>query len=262
MRVRARATGIVMGAVVASAVVLAGSTGASAAGVGPIYVPGQPTQIMGVGQNLPPLSRQTGYTAGSSPSQAIIAYRSSGQYTADQSAVASAAQSYLTSYLSQHCAGGKSCAGRKPAAVFDIDDTLVSWYANWAAGNFVSDVQNDGNSAGPCTAPITPVISFLNYAKSKGVAVYLITGRSAANGGQAATVACLNQLGVTGYSGLVLRDAAQQSMTAQQYKSQARAQIQQSGYTIITAIGDQVSDSAGGSTTRGFLLPNPMYYIP
>ncbi len=259
MRVRM----VIAACVIAAATGFSGAAQATAASnVVQVNVAGQSTTIYGVLEGLPSLGATAGYSAGAGPAAQITAYYNSGQYAADQASVAAAAQSYFTSWMKSNCSSAQNCAGKKPAAVFDIDDTLVSWYAGYAAGGFATLVQSDGNASGPCTAPIAPVISFLNYVKSKGVAVYLISGRQSANGGQAAAVACLSQIGVTGYTGLVLRSGATANVTAQQYKSQARAQIQQSGYTIITAIGDQVSDSAGGSTTRGFLLPNPMYYIP
>ena len=60
---------------------------------------------------------------------------------------------------------------------------------------------------------------------------------------------------------MFLRAPAQETMTAEQFKSRARAAIEKRGYRIVTSIGDQLSDSTGGFLVRGFRLPNPMYYI-
>ena len=51
-------------------------------------------------------------------------------------------------------------------------------------------------------------------------------------------------------------------MTLTEYKSAARAKIEQQGYRIILNVGDQESDLAGGHATRAFKLPNPFYYSP
>ena len=47
-----------------------------------------------------------------------------------------------------------------------------------------------------------------------------------------------------------------------QYKSGARAAIEQQGYRIIANVGDRYSDLAGGHEDVGFKLPNPFYFLP
>ncbi len=45
-------------------------------------------------------------------------------------------------------------------------------------------------------------------------------------------------------------------------KAQVRRQLVKQGWKIGPSIGDQISDMAGGYLTHGFLLPNPMHYLP
>jgi len=225
-----------------------------------IDVAGQSTTIFGVLEGLPSLGASDGYYAGPGPAAQIKAYYSSGQYAADQAAVTAAARAYFTGWLKTHCTGPDDCSDKKAAAVFDIDDTLISSYQALSSNSFTPGVEYD-KAVAECTTPaIAPVVSFLNFVESQGVAFYLITGRPGTE--RALTSTCMHKIGVSGWRQLIMRSPTQLTMTAQRYKSAARAQIQKSGYTIITSIGDQVSDSAGGSTKRGFLLPNPMYYIP
>lgn len=227
-----------------------------------VNVPGQPTVIYGINQGLPALSASELYMAGGGLAPQIVAYQGAGAYQRDQAAVNRAATAYLTGYLKDHCDASARCdSRRRAAAVFDIDDTLLSTYDTYAANSFspsTTVVQAVQESCGQTVIDSTK--AFFNAAKARKVTLFLITGRSEAM--RAATEACLSQIGITGYKGLIMHSPAQESLTAIAYKSAERAQIERRGYRIITAIGDQISDSAGGHTERGYLLPNPMYFIP
>ena len=237
----------------------------ASADTGPVVevnVPGQPTAIYGINQGLPSLTATDLYMAGSGLAPQIVAYQGSGAYLRDQVAVNRAATKYLTSYLKEHCDDRARCeGGRRAAAVFDIDDTLLSTYDTYAANDFSPStpiVQAVQESCGQTVIDSTR--AFFNAAKARKVTIYLITGRGETM--RAATQACLTQVGITGYKELIMRAPAQMSLTAVAYKSAERAKIERRGYRIISAIGDQISDSAGGHTERGYLLPNPMYFIP
>ncbi len=237
------------------------------AAVAPIDVPGQPTVIYGVRNTLPPLSATASYTAGPGMSAAIKAFRASGAYAREQREVAFYASRFQAIWVRDRCPGKKGHAatpcpdGRRPAAVFDIDDTLVSWYGLYAANDFTYSPAVSTKAIDGCATPrIAPVVQFYRDTIARGITPFLITGRSDAD--RQATVACLASLGIRGYQELVMRTAEQQSLTALAYKSAERARIERDGYRIVASIGDQVSDSAGGHTRRGFLLPNPMYFIP
>ena len=107
---------------------------------------------------------------------------------------------------------------------------------------------------------IAQTIAFLQYAQRRGVALALMTGRHTAQ--RAVTAACVEQRGITGYRYLILRPPAESSLTAAVYKAQRRQILERAGWEIALSIGDQVSDMTGGYADAGFLLPNPMYFIP
>ena len=47
-----------------------------------------------------------------------------------------------------------------------------------------------------------------------------------------------------------------------EYKSGARAAIEDQGYRIVENVGDQFSDLAGGHAIRGFKYANPFDFLP
>ena len=49
---------------------------------------------------------------------------------------------------------------------------------------------------------------------------------------------------------------------AADFKAPTRAAIERQGYTILASVGDQRSDLDGGHAERGYLLPNPFYFVP
>ncbi|MFZ2504062.1 MAG: HAD family acid phosphatase [Nocardioides sp.] len=235
--------------------------GAAPSPVVPIVVVGQPTTIVGVDQGLPPLVASAPYDAGAGFASSIEAYRASGDYQADQAAVARAARAFLDQWLRHRCSSSRDCNGKRAAAVFDIDDTLVDWYPTYASTRFayVPDVM-DAAQENCLTPAIVPVRAFMRRAQARGVAVFLISGRAETD--RAVTAACLTTLGISGWKGMVLRQPGDASLTAEEFKSDARRRIERDGYRIITSIGDQLSDSTGGHVIRGFRLPNPMYFLP
>ena len=218
----------------------------------------RPMVTVTTGQNLPPLAATTAYSAGPSLADEITAYRSSGQYVKDRSRVVAEATDFLHSWLRAQCADRRTC---KPAVVFDIDDTLVSWYGLLSSIDFGWNEQIDAMGKEQCRTPkIRSTAALFEETKREKIDIFLITGRDEPL--RAATVACLAKLGLTGYRELILRAPDQADLTAEAYKSGARKGIEDRGYRIALAIGDQVSDSSGGSTDGAFVLPNPMYFIP
>lgn len=161
----------------------------------------------------------------------------------------------------------------KPALVLDIDETSLS---NWP-----QIIQNDFGFIGgggcdltpysACGArawelsakgeAIKPTLELFNTAKAKNVAVFFITGRKDDPVERAATVENLTKAGYSGWTELVMRQP-NDTGPAVPYKSAARARIAAQGYTIISNMGDQESDLAGGNAEKAFKLPNPFYYLP
>lgn len=184
--------------------------------------------------------------------QAVKAYHDSGRYEEDIRQVVRQASAYLQGRL-----GG----GGKLAIVLDIDETSLS---NWPQlvnidFGFFGSAWNAWVDKGEAWA-IGPTLDLFNYARSQGVAVFFITGRTQSQ--SQATEENLRKAGYDGWAAITyVADGTSYSFAAS-YKSAARKAIAEQGYTIVLSIGDQQSDLSGGYAERGFKLPNPFYLIP
>ncbi|MEY4136238.1 MAG: hypothetical protein RL205_366 [Actinomycetota bacterium] len=228
---------------------------------GPALSAGKP--ITGSGQNLPSISNTTAWQIGANPAASVTGYYNSGQALKDQSDVAAAALKWTRTWVKNECGSTKPAKVRacKAAAVFDIDETLLSNYDWFAAANpqFTIDSAASAAANANCTLPvIAPTRALFNSFKKLGVTPFIITGRPEAD--RDATAACLAKAGVTGYESLILKPVGNTQTAAQRKADQRKALIQQ-GWKIGPSIGDQVSDMAHGSMAHGFLLPNAMYFI-
>jgi predicted secreted acid phosphatase len=150
-------------------------------------------------------------------------------------------------------------ADRKPALVLDIDETSLSNWSAIVADGFVYGPKSQAEAVDEIGTAIAPTLELYTLARSRGVAVFFITGRPEAQ--RAPTEDNLKREGFTDAAGVVLKPADFKGSTVA-YKSGARAAIEQQGYRIIASVGDQYSDLAGGHEARGFKLPNPFYYLP
>jgi predicted secreted acid phosphatase len=181
----------------------------------------------------------------------ITAYHDSGEWDQDTADVAARAKKSLTSQLKN--------APRKPAIVFDIDDTLESTYACAKNDDF------DRTAIAVCTVqkkqdPIGPTKALYEYALKKKVAVFFITGRP--EGIRALTEDQLQSDGFGTRKGLYLRPNDDSHSSLVPYKSGTRKAIEKKGYKILVNIGDQKSDLSGGFSVKRFKVPNPMYKTP
>jgi acid phosphatase len=193
--------------------------------------------------------------------QQVEGYIDSGRYAADCAAVAAKAREYLDR---------RAPRVKKPAAVFDIDETSLSnWPAyrvnGWAritAGP--CDLQN-----GPCglrtwqgmaqSKAIASTLELARHARSLGVAVFFITGRPASL--REATESNLRAEGYE-WEGVILLPEGVSFKSAADFKALERRKLTEEGYTILLSIGDQQSDLSGGYAERTFKLPNPVYFLP
>lgn len=221
-------------------------------------------EIIGSGQNLPSIQALEIYDVGPGPADQINRYYSSGSVERDQRQVASAALTWTKRWLRKTCGGLKPSTVRncQAAAVFDIDDTLLSSYPTLSTNEpaFSWDSATSEASVNNCTKPVIQATRNLFTALKKlGVTPMLITGRSDSQ--REATIRCLEEVGISGWGSLVMR-AADNRLPASVYKSRARRNLERQGWKIGPSTGDQVSDMSYGHLGRGFLLPNPMYFIP
>lgn len=224
--------------------------------------------ILGTTINLPALPTDpptAPYNAGAQFAGSISSYYTDGTAARDQAAVARAAQRWTFAWLDRACGGStpakvEAC---KAMAVFDIDETLLDNYTYYSTQSpvFTFSSATWGTYQEQCQSPaVTATARLFRAFRAKGMGIAVITGRN--ESARAVTEACLTARGITGWTVLVMRDSTTSSLSAAAYKAQAREALRQQGWRIGPSIGDQVSDMAGGQLRRGFLLPNPMYYIP
>ncbi len=224
------------------------------------------TRIIGSDQHLPPVAATSPYMTAPSLGPGIVALRQAGGYTADIDETVLQARKYLDRWLTKKCgrnANGARVIKCRAMLVADIDDTLVSWYSYYASptSNWTVDKAAESAVMKACGTPaIKPTVKLLQYAESRGVAIVLISGRTEAQ--RSYTASCVKKIGVNGFKELIVRSPAQARSTAERFKSQERRALVRAGWKIALSVGDQVSDMSGGYAEAGFLLPNPMYFIP
>jgi len=194
---------------------------------------------------------------------AALGYHDSGEYDRDLSLVADAARRWI-SHSSREV--------RRPAVVFDIDETSLS---NWE----IIKLDDFGRPiGGPCEpsqdAPcgwgawdqlgrdpaIEPALNVFRQARADGCAVFFITGRPESQ--RSATERNLLEAGFRGYVKLYMVPDGSHFKSAADFKAPIRAELEKSGYTIVANIGDQPSDLEGGHAEKRFLFPDPFYRVP
>jgi predicted secreted acid phosphatase len=160
----------------------------------------------------------------------------------------------------------------KPAIVLDIDETSLS---NWeeieqddfgflASGNCSLDQGvGCGDAAWELSArasAIKPTLELFKNAQLAKIDVFLITGRHERSDLREATEKNLRDVGYVGYTDLIMQPKL--SATVRGFKTAARKEIQDKGYTIIANIGDQFSDLDESPGETQFHVPNPFYFLP
>ena len=183
---------------------------------------------------------------------AIKAYYQNGSYTAEVTAIAADAQRFID----QRVAAGV----KKPAVVFDIDDTALLTEGYEIEHDFGYDPDSwNAYALKPGFPAIAPILALSKYANAKGAAVFFITGRRVAQ--TDFTTKSLTDAGYT-FVHAYLRPADDHAPSVVPFKSGTRALIERDGYTVLFSIGDQWSDLDGGHAERIYKVPNPMYFIP
>jgi phosphoglycolate phosphatase-like HAD superfamily hydrolase len=223
------------------------------------------------GAGLPYLGSTTAYNAGDWEPK-LEQFHDSGLYDSEITQIDTIAERWIlraahrgggyqhertrahTSHHSDHGRGND-----KPAIVLDVDETSLSNYSAIQADHFTFGTNSQAEATNEIGKAIAPTLKLFNDAKQAGVAVFFITGRPEAQ--RAVTEDNLKREGYDGWAGLTLKPAGT-TLSTVQYKSGARAAIEQQGYRILANVGDQYSDIAGGHEARGYKLPNPFYFLP
>jgi predicted secreted acid phosphatase len=198
---------------------------------------------------VPTASAAAGTTLVGTPPAEISAYYDSGTWSKDIAAVVKKAKANLKKDL------GADKPPRKPAIVLDIDETSLfnapcMEPVDWSLAGLATCVAEGRGIA-------TPVRDLARYAKSQRVTIAFITGRP--EGVEAITRQNLGDQGYASIGKLVLKPASYTEDSLVPFKSGARAELEQQGYTILANVGDQQSDLAGGHAKRRYKLPNPIY---
>jgi predicted secreted acid phosphatase len=192
-------------------------------------------------------------------------YHDNKRYEADLTAVFAVAELFVDGRLDRVA---------KPAIVLDIDETSLSNWETFKANDFglfvnASTCNIPSNEACGFNAwiekamapPIEPARAFFNTMKSKGVAMYFVTGRRD-HQRPATERNLLRNDAFVGWTALITRPDGDRDPSVQPFKTRARERIQADGYTIVANIGDQLSDLDGGRAAEcAFKLPNPYYFI-
>lgn len=190
--------------------------------------------------------------------QEVKSYYDSGLYHQELEKKIHEAQQYiehqaLTNHQSKH--------PKKLAIVLDIDETSLSNYNKMVQRDFIGNREQIHKEILAADSPvIKPMLVLYKNAQKHGVKVFFVTGRVETE--REATKKNLLNAGYSQWSGLFLRPDEYKNASIIPFKSEARANIEKKGYTIVATIGDQLSDIDGGYAEKGFKLPNPFYYLP
>jgi hypothetical protein len=183
-------------------------------------------------------------------------YATSGTYERDLEAMVARASTCMLDAVA---------GAERPALVLDIDETALSNYDWMVSVDFLRDsplltdlfTEHANTSAIPA---IAPTLELYRTAREHDIAVFFITGR--AERLRAVTEANLKNVGYTDFAGASFNSPDYKDKSIVPFKSQARADIEQDGYTIIANVGDQDSDLEGGHGGCPHKLPDPYYFIP
>ncbi|MBN2478973.1 MAG: HAD family acid phosphatase [Parachlamydiales bacterium] len=181
-------------------------------------------------------------------------YYSTNRYEQDVEDQTSAAKQYIDSRIEN------KKENEKLAVVFDLDDTMLSEYQYQLKNDFSQSHEPkmlwlmDGKMK-----PIKPVLELFNYAKSKNIDTIIITDRDKSM--RRSTLKNLKEQGYKNWSQIMYYPEKNSYSNKEQYKTDMRKQLTDSGYTIIVNIGDQQSDLNGGYSEKTFKLPNYIYII-
>jgi predicted secreted acid phosphatase len=183
----------------------------------------------------------------------IVQYYTSGRHDTDVAKVDGQLQADVDARL--------RAGARKPAVVFDIDDTALSSFAYERAHDFAFALASWTSwEQGDRFPAIVPTLRLAQHLAREHVAIFFVTGRRVPE--RAVTLRELTLAGYPAPTALYLRPVNDHAASVIPFKSAARARIVALGYDIVASVGDQWSDLRGGYADSVYKLPNPMYYLP
>jgi predicted secreted acid phosphatase len=188
----------------------------------------------------------------------MVRYYESGDYARGLAAVTGEASRWI------EIRAGKRAVGERLLVIFDVDETVLSNWANMTRDDFsyISDRWHAWVDKAEAAA-IEPVRETYRAARRVGVDVIFLTGRKERD--RDGTERNLRAQGMGDYAMLIVRSEndpaalVERGASAAVFKTAVRKRLTEEGWTIIANIGDQESDLAGGYAEKTFKLPNPFY---
>ena len=150
--------------------------------------------------------------------------------------------------------------GENLALVLDIDETTLSNWDEMSRANFEYNSKDFNAWVMSAQAPaIQGTLRIYELAEDLGVKVIFITGRPETQ--RASTEANLRLRGFGKWERVILRQADQQKLSAEEYKSVARGEVAEK-FRIVLNVGDQWSDLRGANPAEySVKYPDPYYFI-
>jgi acid phosphatase len=179
-----------------------------------------------------------------------------GCYATDLEAETDRAIAFLQSRVAQ------KKPGEKLALVLDIDETSLSNWEEMQREDFSyhANTYKAWELSAKATA-LPGTLKLYNEARKLGVSVFFLTGRP--ENEREATALNLKQQGYEGWQQLILRAPHPATESTSDYKSAARKNIVEQGYTLAVNVGDQWSDLRDAPQAElSVKLPNPFYLLP
>ena len=202
-----------------------------------------------------------------------VASKTTSPYISD---VTSILRRQSTTLQSRYDEARREHKGKRPALVFDTDDTTLFTYdMEVKAMHFTFDPQLQDEWVQDERFPATPAMAaYVRKAQQIGYTIVGLTGRSA--GQESATLGNLEKVGYgdaftdanfyTRWSGTrpsYITCKVTTACTTVEYKAGTRRYLEKKkDLTIVANYGDQWSDLMGGHADHSVKLPNPTYYLP
>jgi acid phosphatase len=146
------------------------------------------------------------------------------------------------------------------AVVFDIDDTVLSYYELDKGTSFGYVPELWDKWIDNKTVPAIPQVKKLyDFLINSGFRIILLSGRKDYN--YAGTIRNLNSVGYSKFDTLIVRDKNEYELSALDFKSDKRRELTERGYKIMGTVGDQWSDLKGPYHGLQVKIPNYIYSI-
>lgn len=149
----------------------------------------------------------------------------------------------------------------RTAVVFDIDDTVLSTYCEEKSISYGhSDKISQAFEKYGHLPAIPQTKRLYDTLVDRGFTIFFLTGRRQKE--EAATIKNLHNQGFSTFEAVITRSPEENKLSASEFKSRHRAQLEQQGYHIVASVGDQWSDLCGGHAGLKVKLPNYRYLLP